>query len=148
MQGLTVEQLDGYLWVTATRIGHRLRLDYRVDDARADGHDFYDGDDDLSGWTDDQIRELACDMLSIDRSHAHRIDGCPATPVGACLHHIRRVRRPIWREAAFSRSGKAALPATASRCVRPTWAPDLQRLPSFPGDLQAYGSLLVVTGSD
>ena len=68
MQGLKVEQLDGYLWVTATRVGDKLRLDYRVDDARGDGRDFYDGDDDLSDWTDDQIRQLACDMLSIDRN--------------------------------------------------------------------------------
>lgn len=66
MQGLKVEQLDGYLWVTATRIGDKLRLDYRVDDATSDGRDFYDGDDDLTDWTDDQLRALACDMLSID----------------------------------------------------------------------------------
>jgi hypothetical protein len=46
----------------------------QVDVARADGRDVYDGDDDLTDWTDDQIRELACDMLSIDRRHAHRID--------------------------------------------------------------------------
>ena len=74
MQGLKVEQLDGYLWVTATRIGDKLRLDYRVDDATSDGRDFYDGDDDLTDWTDDQLRALACDMLSIDHGHAHRID--------------------------------------------------------------------------
>ena len=44
----------------STPLEHKraLRLDYRVDDARADGRDFYDGDDDLTDWTGGQNREL------------------------------------------------------------------------------------------
>ena len=39
------------------------------------GRDYCGGDDDdLTDSSGDQIRELACDMLSIDRRHAHGID--------------------------------------------------------------------------
>jgi hypothetical protein len=55
------------------------RATRRVDDARADGRQLYDGDEDLTDWTDEQIRELACDMLGIDQRYArfHLPRRCP-----------------------------------------------------------------------
>lgn len=64
---------SGYEWVKArvTEDGSCI-FTYRVKGNPIDGSDQHD--EDVVDWTDQQIRELGCDLLGIDRKFAGRIE--------------------------------------------------------------------------
>jgi hypothetical protein len=71
------QQIGTYLFVRAVTEGRILHVEYRVDNETADGTQEYDGDDEIGDprdWNDNQIRELACFLLGIDKRYAWKVE--------------------------------------------------------------------------
>jgi hypothetical protein len=66
------ESTSGYDWIIVIRDGTRCQMTYRVTGMDRGGR--MDWDDDVSDYTDDQIREHVCDMLGIDHKFKGEVD--------------------------------------------------------------------------
>ena len=67
-----VNTKSGYEYIRATVSEGRLSMRYRVVGLHVDGRDGYD--EDVSKWTDDDIRKIVCQMLDIDLTFKEEVE--------------------------------------------------------------------------
>jgi hypothetical protein len=64
----TMNPSSGYEQITVMVSEGRALLRYRVTGSKIDGRDAHD--EDVTEWSDQDLRNLACDLLDVDRQFA------------------------------------------------------------------------------
>lgn len=59
------EEKEVYEFVRANIAAGELVWDYKINTSETHGSEGYD-DEDVSDWTDEEIKDLTCSMLSVD----------------------------------------------------------------------------------